>query len=137
MGWSLFCRPRIREKPLSDEQDKLLQESKQRIISSDEYKISVFEWENTNHSGHANTVLFTHGWSGNTLSFSHMIKHLITQGFNVIAFDSLVHGKSSGKTMALRNTQAILAITQHVGSIYVLVGHSLGSMTNAYTINLV
>ncbi len=136
LAWSFFCKPRKHNKPLSELEKDLLQQAKQYFIDSDEYKIAVYQWDNINNST-AKTVLLTHGWGGHALNFSHIIQRLILDGFNVIAYDSPAHGNSSGQqTTLLCNTQALLSTVQHVSPISTLIGHSFGSMANAYAIDL-
>jgi len=137
IAWSFFCRPRIRKKPLSKFESKLLQRAKKNSINSGEYNISVYKWRNLANLDEAKTVLLTHGWGGHALNFSHIIVKLLESNFNVVAYDSPAHGKSSGKqTNLLCNTQALLDVSNAAGSIHALIGHSFGTMANAYALEL-
>lgn len=137
IAWSFFCRPRIRKKPLSKFESKLLQQAKKNSINSGEYEISVYEWRILTNSDEAKTVLLTHGWGGHALNFAHIIVKLLESDFNVVAYDSPAHGKSSGKqTNLLCNTQALLDVNNNVGTIHALIGHSFGTMANAYALEL-
>ena len=81
--------------------------------------------------------MLSHGWGGNTFNFTLIIKGLLDAGFNVLAFDSPAHGYSSGKqTNLLRNAQALLEITKKVTPIHSLIGHSFGSISNAFALDL-
>ena len=137
IAWSFFCKPRIRKKPLSKSESKLLQQAQQYSIDSDEYKISVYKWKNINRSNHAKTILLTHGWGGHALNFSYIINNLIENGFNVVAYDSPAHGKSSGKqTNLFHNTRALLEVANDIEPIHALVGHSFGTITSSYALEL-
>jgi len=133
IAWSFFCRPRIRKKPLSKNEEKLLSLAKQYFVDSGDYKIAVYEWCNSDYSEHTKTILLTHGWGGHALNFSHVISKLYDEGFNVIAHDSPAHGKSSGKkTNLLHNTTALLNVCDQIPSVTMLIGHSFGAMASAY-----
>ena len=137
LAWSIFCRPLNRKKPLSNSEEKLIQQSQQFFIDSDEYRIAVYRWNAVEDADLAKAILLTHGWGGHALNFSYIIKRLLADGFNVIAFDGPAHGNSSGKQAnLLLNTQALLALTEHIPSIDALVGHSFGAITNAYALDL-
>jgi len=137
IAWFFFCRPRIRKKPLSKFESELLQQAKKNSINSGEYKISVYVWRNVTNSDEAKTILLTHGWGGHALNFSHIITKLLESNFNVVAYDSPANGNSSGKqTNLLCNTQALLDVSNNVGPIHALIGHSFGAMANAYALEL-
>ncbi|MFK7814741.1 MAG: alpha/beta fold hydrolase [Gammaproteobacteria bacterium] len=137
IAWPFFCKPRIQKKPLSKTESKLIQQAKQYYVDSENYKIAVYEWGNSDHSDPKKTILFTHGWGGHALNFSFIIAKLVKGGFNVVAFDSPAHGKSSGNiTNLLHNTKALLSVCEHIPSVSVLVGHSFGAMANAYALEL-
>ena len=138
IAWSFFCIPRIRKKPLSKFESKLLQQAKQYSIDSGEYKIAVYEWKNpTNTSNANNTVLLSHGWGGHALNFAYVIKQLLKDGFDVVAYDSPAHGKSSGKqTNLFYNTQTVVEVAKNIGPIYALIGHSFGTLANSYALDL-
>ena len=137
IAWSFFCKPRIRKKPLSKFENNLLQRAKQHYIESENYKIAVYQWRNVNSAEHPKTILFTHGWGGHALNYSHIITKLLEGGFNVIAYDSPAHGKSSGsKTNLLHNTRALISICKHIPPVTALVGHSFGAMSCAYALEL-
>ena len=133
LAWSFFCWPRTGKKPFNEIEKKLLLSAKQFYVQSGEYKIAAYCWKNTNNISDAKTVMFTHGWGGHALNFAPVISHLINNGYDVIAHDSPAHGNSSGKyTNLLCNTKALLAVLQNSAPVSALVGHSFGSLTNAY-----
>ena len=133
LAWSFFCIPRIRKKPLNEFETKLLHSAEQFFVHSGEYKIAVYRWKNTNNLSNAKTIVFTHGWGGHALNFAPIISHLINNGFDVVAHDSPAHGNSSGKqTNLLCNTKALLAVLQKSAPISIFIGHSFGTLANAY-----
>jgi pimeloyl-ACP methyl ester carboxylesterase len=136
IAWSFFCKPRVRKQPLNKLETSLLQQSKQYSVDCKGYKISVYEWSN-NSSAEQKTVLLTHGWGGHALNFSYLINKLLAEKFKVIAFDSPAHGNSSGKqTNLLYNTYALLGVSEYIGNVDALIGHSFGSMAIAYALDL-
>ena len=135
--WSFFCRPHIRKNPLSKFKSKLLQQAIKDSINSGEYEISFYEWRNLTNLDEAKTVLLAHDWGGHALNFAHIIDKLLESGFNVVAYDSPAHGKSSGKqTNLLCNTQALLGVNDNVGPIHAFIVHSSGAMANSYALEL-
>jgi len=138
IAWSFFCKPRIRKKPLSEFESKLLQQAKQYSIKSNEYKIVVYEWKSPHSTGDAaTTILLSHGWGGHALNFAFIIKQLLEDGFDVVAYDSPAHGKSSGsQTNLFQNTKAVLEVTKSIGTVYALIGHSFGTLANAYALDI-
>ena len=106
LAWTIFCKPLNRKKPLSNSEKNLIQQSQQFFIDSEEFRIAVYQWNAIEDADSAKTILLTHGWGGHALNFSYVIKRLLADGFNVIAFDGSAHGNSSGKQTNLqRNTQ--------------------------------
>ena len=81
--------------------------------------------------------MLCHGWGGHALNFTFIIKGLLDRGFNVLAYDSPAHGNSTGKqTNLLHNAQALLTISENVSPIYALIGHSFGSISCAFALDL-
>ena len=137
LAWPFFCRPRIRNKPLSKNEQAILKQAKQFFIDYEDKKIAVYQWQNSNRTQEAKTIMLSHGWGGHALNFVFIITGLLEQGFNVLAYDGPAHGNSSGKqTNLLQNAQALLAITKKVGPIHALIGHSFGSISNAFALDL-
>jgi len=96
---------------------------------------NIYEWHSANKEN--KVVLLSHGWGGHALNFAHIIHQLIEDGFNVVAYDSPAHGKSSGKqTNLFHNTQALQKVAEHSGPVYALIGHSFGTLANAYALDL-
>ena len=115
----------------------MLQQAKQYSIDSGKYKISVYEWNSSHNSNDNKTILFTHGWGGHALNFAYIIDKLLENDFNVVAYDSPAHGKSSGrKTNLFHNTQALLAVAESLAPVHALIGHSFGTMANSYALAL-
>ena len=81
-------------------------------------------------------VLLVHGWESNASTFRHMIPHLLSQGYRVVAFDGPAHGKSSGKhTTFPQFSQAVEAVLDYFaysGGVSHLIGHSFGAYTSSF-----
>ena len=134
-SWSFFCKPRIRKKPVSKTEQALLQQANHLFVTSGDYEVAIYQWKNA--TGNGKTVLLTHGWGGHALNFSLIIKSLLANGFNVLAFDGPAHGNSSGKTTTLiHNANAVLAVAKQAQPIHALIGHSFGTISNAYAYDL-
>jgi len=136
-AWSFFCRPIVHKRPTSKLESNLLEQASKFYVDSNEYRIAAYEWEPEINSNSKKTILLTHGWAGYALNFAHVIQHLLSEGYNVLAYDGPAHGNSSGKhTTLLHNTRALLDVVKHRPHIDALIGHSFGAMTNAYAIDL-
>ena len=137
LAWRFFCIPRIRKKTLSKNEQALLKQAERIDIDCKNERIAVYQWQNKNFHIEAKTVMLSHGWGGHALNFSYMINRLLEHGYNVLAYDCPAHGNSSGKyTNLLNNAQALLTISKNVAPIHVLIGHSFGSISNAYALDL-
>jgi pimeloyl-ACP methyl ester carboxylesterase len=91
-----------------------------------------YRWSPPN--GGKNKVLLVHGYRSQALKFEHMVPSLLEKGFTVLAFDGPAHGKTTGKHIQPFNyMNMILAIEEVEGPIYAFVGHSLGGLALALT----
>jgi pimeloyl-ACP methyl ester carboxylesterase len=72
-------------------------------------------------------MLLCHGWEGYALNFALLISMALKEGFEVHAFDHAAHGASGGTKSGLPKALSTLrAVAEHVGTVDVAVGHSLG-----------
>jgi pimeloyl-ACP methyl ester carboxylesterase len=89
------------------------------------HKISVYRAGNFNRS-----IVFVHGWSGSSADFNAFYQPALNQGFNVITFDHVAHGKSQGRVanlfLFIRATEQVLASHGNQTQISAIVAHSLG-----------
>ncbi len=87
-------------------------------------------WKN-----HGPTVLLVHGWGSDSSSMIGMVKPLLAMGYQVASFDAPAHGESAGnKTTMTRFVNAVGAAIASLGSVELMIGHSLGSIASVAAI---
>lgn len=92
-------------------------------LSVQGHKIAVYRWV-----GRGPRVLVSHGWNSSGLRLYPLIEALRQQGYEVIAFDHIGHGQSSGQSASLaRFARVIQSLLQHYGPFAAAVGHSMGA----------
>ena len=73
-------------------------------------------------------VLFVHGWTSTATCFVNFIDPLLTQGYQVISYDSIAHGESPGVSVSMTEwADTVIAAMKTVGHVHCIVGHSLGA----------
>ena len=73
-------------------------------------------------------ILFVHGWTSTATCFIKFIDPLLTQGYQVISYDSIAHGASPGVSVSMTEwADTIIAAMTTVGHVHCIVGHSLGA----------
>jgi len=73
-------------------------------------------------------ILFVHGWTATATCFVNFIDPLLAKGYQVISYDSIAHGKSSGFSVSLTEwADTVIATMKVIGKVHCIVGHSLGS----------
>jgi pimeloyl-ACP methyl ester carboxylesterase len=90
--------------------------------------VACYQWAPTRAvKSSPKRLLLSHGWEGYGLNFAMLISKARAQGFEVITFDHLAHGASSGQFSGVPIAlETLIALGQHFGHADVLVGHSLG-----------
>jgi len=78
-------------------------------------------------------VLLSHGWADTSVRFTHLIDHLVSEGFDVWAFDHIGHGKSEGNTAHLfgfvDDVKESLKFIEYQGhEVVSIIGHSMGAL---------
>jgi esterase/lipase len=78
-------------------------------------------------------VLLSHGWADTSVRFTHLIDHLLLEGFDVWALDQMGHGKSDGDTAHLfgfvDSVKECLKFIEYQGhEVVSLIGHSMGAL---------
>jgi len=92
--------------------------------------IKLYQWHQQEKD--APRVLLIHGWNGRGLQLGCFINPLLLQGFQVISFDAPGHGRSPGKeSNLLRIADVVTTISNSVGPIDSIIGHSFGAMVMA------
>lgn len=82
----------------------------------------------------AKKVLFVHGWQSHSFRWKNYIEALDKDRYTIYAFDAPAHGLSTGRFMTVpQYSEAIEKMIREIGKPDVVVGHSVGSFTAAYT----
>jgi pimeloyl-ACP methyl ester carboxylesterase len=112
--------------------EKLISEKKEFTVTHRNEKVQCYQWK-PNGKKILGRMLLCHGWEGYALNFAALITQACDAGWEVIAFDHLAHGNSGGKhsgtPIAL---STLLAVTEHIGKVDVIIGHSLGASAVAW-----
>ncbi|MBN6151103.1 alpha/beta fold hydrolase [Xanthomonas sp. AmX2] len=73
-------------------------------------------------------LLFSHGWSSFGLRVLPWLPRLRAQGYAVVSFDQIAHGRSSGRHATLPGFGRVLAeVARRQGPLHGVIGHSLGA----------
>jgi len=73
-------------------------------------------------------ILFVHGWTGTATSFVNFIDPLLERGYQVISYDAIAHGETSGISVSLTEwADTVIAVMENIGKVYCIIGHSLGA----------
>lgn len=92
-------------------------------LSVQGHKVAVYRWV-----GNGPRLLVSHGWNSSALRLYPLIEALRKGGYEVVAFDHIGHGESSGQSASLaRFARVIQALQQHYGPFHAAVGHSMGA----------
>jgi len=120
---SLFHTP-LKSKRRTKE-EKLLKISEQFTIDFDKHtKLQLYRWGDKN----APVILLVHGWSGTATSMSHFIDKLLKAKYQVISYDAIKHGKSTGKLSDICNwADSLRVILNDIGDVECIIAHSLGA----------
>ncbi|MFT3674548.1 MAG: alpha/beta fold hydrolase [Chitinophagaceae bacterium] len=121
-AFRLFCTPPVRHtgKVISP-----FTEADQVTLAFREYSIRGFVW----NKGAQKRALIVHGFQSSVLNFGMYVQPLISQGYEVLAFDAPAHGGSSGQRInALLFRDFILFITRTYGPINAYIAHSFGGL---------
>ena len=87
--------------------------------------------------GHSDQkILLMHGWESRGSHMFHFLEPLLAMGFQVIAIDAPLHGKSLGdKANPVSFADAILAAQKELGPFTSVVGHSMGAAAVAIALD--
>lgn len=95
----------------------------QETIRVQGHKLATYRWV-----GRGPRVLVCHGWNSSALRLYPLVDALRRAGFEVVTFDHIGHGKSSGRSASLaRFARATLAVHQRYGPFLAGIGHSMGA----------
>ena len=116
---TIFCRPpRYEPRPA---EEAFLATGARQTVRSEGQDLAVWSW------GEGPVVLLAHGWGSRAGRFSPLAQSLVGGGFRVVLFDAPAHGASKGDQASLPQfSRALRAVGDSIGSVYGLIGHSLG-----------
>lgn len=121
-AFDLFCTPPSRH---TGAVVAPFTEAEQLTAAFREYSIRGFRW----NKGGKRRVLIMHGFQSSVLNFGMYIQPLISQGYEVLAFDAPAHGGSSGKRInALVFRDFILFLQNSYGPFNAYIVHSFGGL---------
>ena len=124
-AFSSFCR--VRDRGLRPKQEAFLGSAKDKTRNIADHTIREYHWE-----GKGDTVLLVHGWTSNAARWRNLIRLLLEEDYNVIAFDAPGHGNSSGKFLNVPLYATCLEALIEIHQPIHLIGHSVGGMTVLY-----
>ncbi len=120
----LFHTPSCYER--SEIEKALLQKAKKFSISFESYEIAGYRWGEASDP----KILLVHGWTGVATSMHNVIEKLVSKGYQVISYDAIGHGDSSGGLSTLSEWADCLRFINHsVGEVECIIAHSLGGTT--------
>lgn len=118
--------------PVKEKERLFIETSVKTFHSYKAQNIAVYEW---NKKGEK-TILLSHGWSGRGGQFWSIIPALVEEGYHVITFDALAHGKSDGKQTHLWDFQKIIEqLSIKNNGFHYMIGHSLGGVACSLALN--
>jgi pimeloyl-ACP methyl ester carboxylesterase len=116
---TIFCTP-PRNEPRSGE-EAFLASGRRFNVRSEGQTLAAWAW------GAGPTVVLVHGWGSRAGRFGPLTTALAQSGFRVVAFDAPAHGRSTGRFASLPEfARALRAVSDEVGQVFAVVGHSLG-----------
>lgn len=73
-------------------------------------------------------ILLVHGWTATATCFVNFIDPLLERGYQVVSFDAIAHGETSGISVSLTEwADTVIAVMENMGKVYCIMGHSLGA----------
>jgi len=108
-----------------DIEDEMLESAERFIIPMDKNTdITGYRWGIKTDP----VILFVHGWTATATCFLNFIDPLLERGYQVISYDAIAHGETSGVTVSLTEwADTIIAVLKNIGKVECIIGHSLGA----------
>jgi len=73
-------------------------------------------------------ILLVHGWTATATCFVNFIDPLLERGYQVISYDAIAHGETSGVSVSLTEwADTVIAVMDNIDEVYCIMGHSLGA----------
>jgi len=121
----LFCSPPRRS--ISQRMAAWLRDARRLDVSVGDRRVAAWVWGERGPG-----VLLVHGWGSRGARFVDLGGALLATGHRVMTFDAPGHGASSGRlSSGPEFARAAIAVSKAVGSVSVVVGHSLGGFAAA------
>ncbi len=122
----VFCYP-FKAK-LSPKQQAYLNSARRQQLSVEGSAVPLYSWGEGNHK-----ILFVHGWQSNTYRWRRYIDQIDTSRFTVYSIDAPGHGNADSKFGNVPLFEkTIHEAVKTIGSVDVMVGHSIGSFSIQY-----
>lgn len=129
--FDLFCTPQpAPEQPW--ERDVLAAATQVGTVAHADDDLPVYRW------GYGPTVVLTHGWGARASHMGVLARGLAAAGFAAVAFDGPAHtraaiaGRARQQATFVDFARALQAVTELVGPVHGLVGHSAGGAATAF-----
>ncbi len=109
-----------------DSEEALLARAEKFTVSMENgHELAAYRWGKKSDP----IILFVHGWTATATCFSHFITHFLDEGYQVISYDAIGHGASTGSRTTVPDwADSIHAVSQEVGPVRCMIGHSMGGM---------
>ncbi|MEN8250439.1 MAG: alpha/beta hydrolase [Bacteroidota bacterium] len=106
-------------------EEKTLEKAERFSIPMDPKRsLSGYRWGNKSDP----SILLIHGWTATATCFANFIEPLLINGYQVISYDSIAHGDTSGMSVSMTEwADTVSAVNNEVGKVHCIIGHSLGS----------
>jgi pimeloyl-ACP methyl ester carboxylesterase len=125
----LFCSPPRR--PISQRMAAWLRDARRLDVSVGARRVAAWVWGERGPG-----VLLAHGWGSRGARFVDLGGALTATGHRVVTFDAPGHGASSGRlSSGPEFARAAIAVSKAVGSVSMVVGHSLGGFAAALALD--
>ena len=120
--YRIFCTPRGGK--VKPHQELFLRNAQATKINHGSIKLQAYHWKNEGPS-----VFLLHGWDSNTSRWRDLIEQLVTEKYNIIAFDAPAQGNSGGKLLNVPLYAKCIGKMIKMYKPQYLVGHSMGGMS--------
>lgn len=127
IGFALLCK--VNRVSLSENGQQFLEGGTTTFIDLPESKVALHRWGNGSKN-----IFFVHGWMSYSYRWKVYIENLDLTEFTVYSIDAPAHGLSQGKVLNVETyRQAVAIALEQIGTVDVMVCHSLGSLVGSYT----
>ncbi len=123
-AFRIFHTPNCYEK--NEAEIDLLSKAEHFSISFEKHTIAGYRWGKDGNP----KVLIVHGWTGVATSMHCLINAFVKKEYQVVSYDAIGHGKSSGGLSTLSQwADCLRTINNFEGEVECIIAHSLGATT--------